>query len=51
MALLGRCGEAFPAGEQVSYNMLLTQRLMMLVPRGAERVGPCAFNALAFAGR
>lgn len=45
-----RCSFVLVLCLQVSYNMLLTAQVMLLVPRGAERVGPCAFNALAFAG-
>ncbi len=40
----GRLHQAAP------YNLLVTRRWMLLVPRSRERFGPISLNALAFAG-
>lgn len=37
-------------GEEASYNLLMTQHFMMLVPRRQESDGPVSCNAMAFAG-
>jgi ATP adenylyltransferase len=34
----------------VAYNLLVTRRWMLLVPRSAEHFGSVSLNALAFAG-
>lgn len=36
--------------QQPSYNMLLTRRFLMLVPRRCEADGPVSCNSVAFAG-
>jgi len=38
------------SSSSVSYNVILTSRFMMLVPRRKEMEGPCAVNSLGFAG-
>lgn len=36
--------------EDQSYNLVLTNAYMMLVPRSSESVGPVSLNAMGFAG-
>ena len=37
-------------GSSFSFNLLLTRRVVVVVPRRRGRTGPCAPNAVAFAG-
>ena len=48
--LLDDCGLAESSGELPPYNLLLTRRWMLLVPRQCEHAAGISFNALAFAG-
>ena len=48
--LAAACGVANAADTTTSYNLLLTPRVAMAVPRRAARVGPLGVNAVAFAG-
>ena len=43
---------SYPGPEEGSgsYNMVLTDRFMMLVPRATEFCGPVAVNSMGFAG-
>jgi ATP adenylyltransferase len=55
-ALLARCArhaqhaQGGGEGGPVSYNVLLTCRFLMYVPRGQEGCGPVDCNSLGFAG-
>eukprot|EP01026_Neomeris_dumetosa_P005845 TRINITY_DN11770_c0_g1_i4.p1 TRINITY_DN11770_c0_g1~~TRINITY_DN11770_c0_g1_i4.p1 ORF type:complete len:632 (+),score=44.19 TRINITY_DN11770_c0_g1_i4:139-2034(+) len=42
--------ELLKEGEELSYNLIVTQKWMMMVPRSKETYGPCSINALGFAG-
>jgi ATP adenylyltransferase len=48
--LLDDCGLSESSGELPPYNLLLTRRWMLLVPRQCEHAAGISFNALAFAG-
>jgi hypothetical protein len=48
-ALLARCAQHAGSGD-VSYNVLLTSRFLMYVPRGREGLGPVDCNSMGFAG-
>ncbi len=39
-----------PSSRTAAFNLLATQRVLLLVPRSRERYGPVACNAVAFAG-
>jgi len=45
--LLAAC---LPSSRHVPFNVLATERLMMVVPRSRERCGPVSCNAVVFAG-
>ncbi|GAB4819124.1 hypothetical protein N2152v2_006170 [Parachlorella kessleri] len=46
----GGSADTVRPGEGFSYNMLLTRRFLLLVPRSAEADGPVSCNSVAFAG-
>jgi len=48
--MLTAAGVADATGHPSPYNLLVTQRWMLLVPRTREHFGPISLNALAFAG-
>jgi len=48
--LLDACGLEAQSGELPPYNLLVTRRWMLLVPRRCECAAGISYNALAFAG-